>query len=191
MTKSPLQFLAGILLGAPLLFPLVRPRHLTLCPSALEREVGLTFQFFALCLCLILWKRAFKHNYLGPSQPGMLSVPLRELRREKAGMLTVERRLRVCCPARGCVKQARSQWTFGGGVIVHSCEWAAAGCRQQTWESGGPGLESWLWANWLPYLSKGTGVMFRSRAAGKAAQETGDMVRGDTSRGTSPPALSL
>lgn len=74
-----------------MLFPMGGPpgpaaSHLTLCPSILEREVELTFQFSALRLWLVPWERALKHDFPVPSQPGVLSVTLRELRREKAGV---------------------------------------------------------------------------------------------------------
>lgn len=38
--------------------------HLTLCPSALEGEAELIFQFFALHPLLVLWKGAIKCGFL-------------------------------------------------------------------------------------------------------------------------------
>lgn len=68
MIKRPHQFSARIPSGTPLLFPMVGARtaasHLTLCPSTLEGEAELIFQFFALHPLLVLWKGAIKRGFL-------------------------------------------------------------------------------------------------------------------------------
>lgn len=60
--------------------------HGTLCPSTLEREAGLTFSFSPSISGSFSGKGLSDMIFWIPSQPGMLSVTLRELGREKVGV---------------------------------------------------------------------------------------------------------